>query len=213
MRSDVRSIVIVLVLALFSFSAARPAYRRPQRRISPEESALEARGIEAAAQVSGHFLQVVGPYEGFVSIVTLPGMDVTDAIVADVVDQQPHVGPTNRAINTRYDIKIAHTIVGDLRSGQTVVLEVFGGRIVFPDGSIAETVIDMGRNSSRGYMPLATPSIGKRYLLLLDSNNPAPTVTGYRGLQRGPVAPWEGPPSPIQPMSSESYIFEVLADG
>jgi hypothetical protein len=225
------SLLVVSTLGVgVTAQQSRGAMREPANNLewAAAHNARDQKGLPAAAALYGRY----SAEEGLDGI-TAPGDVATiawesHAVVAGHIDSQTaRITPDQRHIVTEYRVQIDRVLKGDpvLAPAQAIVVSVPGGRVVFADGSVAETrPVRLSDATWPSNQPIA---VGRSYILFLDQiEGPEAGSLGRAGtyrpamgsygileiLDRQPwVVPMAGSQSPaVQEMAGARTLEEVF---
>jgi hypothetical protein len=155
--------------------------------------ALRSSRIEDAARVTGVIVDTLPWGEGVVTNLASMAGRSTAIVVPSVVDSRCFLSSGGRVIFTHFRARVVEAMKGEDAPGEELIVEDRGGRVVFADGSVAETRV-------RDVVPMRR---GARYLLFLAPSRFQTTLetaapTGQRILA---------------PTSGAFAVFELAADG
>ncbi len=158
----------------------------PERALSPAEiEALRASRIEAAARITGSIVDRLPPPEGVVRRLDAMAARSDTVVMATVHDSICHVAPDGRTIMTHFVIQVDEAVKGTLHTGERVVVQVRGGRVVFSGGAVAETRVRSTEPMKRGaryvlfLTALPPPGGSAAQAAAADRRTFRPTFDGY----------------------------------
>jgi hypothetical protein len=144
----------------------------PSARAQSEAAsrALEEKGVRAAASIDRAFVWTWQmPEFGFATDEKLVGKwRGSDVYVAKghVVATAHHLSDDGKGVNTACTVRLEDVVAGPFAVGDTIGVDLPGGKLVFRDGTSAEfKSIIWGRAPSATY--LALPTVGERFVFLM----------------------------------------------
>jgi len=198
MRTTLRIGVVAACGALLAVVVATGQATKTAAEVeAAQRAALRQGGLRAAAAVTGSFAEVnnFGDEGGPTSLESMAR--ASDAIlVGRVVSNHSVLPPAGRYIKTEYRVRVEEALRGrpERRDRDTVTISMMGGRVSFPDGSIAQQSV---RNTN-------PPLDGHRYLFFLIDAKPESKI--------GPQA-IEVPEADFWPLRGSYGVFELPEDG
>jgi hypothetical protein len=160
--------ILILVLITISICASAQSGRVQGQLKLVEGGTLQ----EAAKAAGGHFVGSVGPTSGFLSYQDLHQLAKYSKfiMIGTAVTNVCKLSEDERSIYTSYTFRIEEPLKGgEWKPGDTVTVNLPGGRVSFPDGSTAQLNIPSFRRMVNG----------NRYLLFLGGRE---KVQGLRPL-------------------------------
>jgi hypothetical protein len=183
MRKNLVLLVILVALASFTvmgtLSRVNHAIRKDAREYEIASSVLR----KPVTDLPGTHISLAYPRPGHRFRLIKDLFDRSSEVVVGIPvakNSRQSPGP-NSMILTDYDVKVLQTITGDKHNGRTIALEVPGGSVTLPDGTVAEMRMpDFWKN----------PEIGRAYIFFLSKkrNSPSKLVGGPQGLFQ--ITPW-----------------------
>src|SRR5918996_897524 len=139
-----------------------------------QQLAVRLHGLHAAAKITGSF---VGPVDFHNEVVAMDLEtlihDSTVILVGQIGDNRCRLSADERRITTDYNVTVLETLKGTVAVGDSVIVSLPGGKVVFEDGTWAELLPNEYR----------MPQMGERYVLFLAPSryNPAADVQSLAG--------------------------------
>lgn len=161
MRKQVLLIIALAVLAPVAFILVK-SVRSQGTRVPDDRSEVEAvrrGGLKEAARIKGNYVTSVRTSYWLKYDLESLAKNSADIVVGTPIDGEARLSPDGQTITTEHHFKILESLKGNLSSGETIVVSLPGGKIVFEDGTSAEVITpDLeGMVNSKSYALFLSP--------------------------------------------------------
>ena len=140
LRKQVLLIIALAVLAPVAFmlvnSVRSQSPRMPEDRSDVE--AVRRGGLREAARIKGKYVTSLRTSYWLKYELESLAKNSANVVVGTPIDSEARLSPDGQTITTEYHFKVLESLKGTLSSGETIVVSLPGGKIVFEDGTSAE---------------------------------------------------------------------------